>query len=100
MSELYYRVLYLPSLGFCLLVVIGAKRISQHIGNKVSISLYSNDSNWFVLLIENYTNDYGIHTANNVSKNSFKKLGMTIKTELNSVCNYIYIYIYRIGGQI
>lgn len=38
MSELNYRVLYLPSLGFCLLVVIGAKRISQHIGNKVTIA--------------------------------------------------------------
>ena len=32
---LYCRILYVPSTGFCMLVVIGAKKITQFTGKKV-----------------------------------------------------------------
>lgn len=31
-----FRVLYLPSLGYCLLIATGAERLSKRIGNKVN----------------------------------------------------------------
>ena len=32
---LYCRILYVPSTGFCMLVVIGVKKITQFTGKKV-----------------------------------------------------------------
>lgn len=70
----YYRVLYLPSLGYCLLVSIGCKRLHS-ILPKVNFVCSTGEILYLVILVVTKATLclYGIFGVDNVSENNKKK---------------------------